>query len=119
MDEEVRAAWAAGDAVLCTNDADAIAALFTDDWVYLDGGGFTTRAELLDAIRSGLLVHHSMETAGPVRVSLQGDVAILSARKASTGAWDGESYAVEEWITDVMRRSAEGWACAFTQKTPI
>ncbi len=108
-----------GDAILVGNDADAIAALFADEWVSLDPRGYTTKAELIEWIRSGRLAHHSMATAGDLRIQIAGDSAIISARKASTGSWEGTDYATEEWITDVLQRRDGRWVCVFTQKSPI
>lgn len=108
-----------GDTVLVTNDADEIAAGFADEWVSVDARGYTTKAELIDWIRSGRLAHHSMRTAGDLRVQVSGDTAILTARKASTGAWEGAAYSTEEWITDVLQWRDGCWVCVFTHKTPI
>jgi ketosteroid isomerase-like protein len=107
------------DAVLLTNDAAAIAELFADEWVYLDGSGYTSKAQLIEWIRSGHLAHHTMRTIGDVRVQWMGDVALLSGRRASTGRWDGSEYAVEEYITDVLAQRGGRWVCMFTQKTAL
>jgi hypothetical protein len=108
-----------GDEILVGNDADAIAALFADEWVSLDSRGYTTKAELIEWIRSGRLAHHSMSTVGDLRIQLTGDSAIISARKASTGLWEGNGYATEEWITDILQQRDGRWLCVFSQKSPI
>ena len=119
MQTDLLAAVHEGDVVLVTNDADAIAAGFADDWVGLDTHGFTTKAELIDWIRSGRLEHHSMRVAGDLRIHQTDRVAYVSARKASTGSWEGQTYAVEEWITDVLELRDGLWLCVFTQKSPV
>lgn len=118
-DDDLVAMWRAGDAVLITNDADAIAEGLADEWVYLDGSGYTTKADLIDWIRSGRLAHHAMAVTGGLRVQRVGDVVILSARKASRGAWEGQEYEVEEHITDVMAQRDGEWVWVFTQKTAL
>lgn len=118
-DDDLVAMWRAGDAVLITNDADAIAEGLADEWVYLDGSGYTTKADLIDWIRSGRLAHHAMAVTGDLRVQRVGDVVILSARKASRGAWEGQEYEVEAHITDVMAQRDGEWVCVFTQKTAL
>lgn len=118
-DDELIAMWRRGDAVLITNEADAIARGLADDWVYLDAAGYTTKADLIHWIRSGRLAHHAMAVTGDIRVQRVGGVVILSARKASRGAWDGQEYEVEELMTDVMEQRDGEWVCVFTQKTAI
>ena len=119
LEAEFAALWRRSDAVLISNDADAIARGFADDWVGVDTNGYTTKAELIDWIRSGRLAHHSMAIAGELRIRVAGEIAILTARRASTGLWEGSSYAVEEWITDVLERRGGQWVCVFTQKSPV
>ena len=108
-----------GDTILVGNDPDAVAGLFADEWVGLDPGGYTAKAELIEWIRSGRLAHRSMSTVGDLRVQIAGESAIVSARKASTGSWEGVDYAVEEWITDVLQQREGRWLCVFSQKSPI
>jgi hypothetical protein len=118
VEEEARAALAAADAVLVRNDADLIAAGLDDGWVYVDADGITTKAELIGWIRSGRLAHFTMETVGDERVARVGDAVVITARRRSTGAWEGTPYGVEEWITAVFARGTDGvWRAGFAQKS--
>ena len=109
----VSAAW---DRALLANDADAVASFMADDWVYVGPTGPTPKAELIGWIRSGRLAHHTMEAVGEMRVSAHGDTAIVTARKASSGAWDGTAYTADEWISEVFLRRNGRWTCVLSQK---
>ena len=100
---DVLAVSAAWDAALVTNDADAFARFVTDDWVYIGPAGATSRADVIDSIATGRLAHHTMRTIGEPRVAVHGDTVIVTARKASSGTWDGVAYTADEWIAEVVR----------------
>jgi ketosteroid isomerase-like protein len=119
VEEDVLAVGEAWDAALVANDAAAFTEFVTDDWVYIDSKGATTKAALVGWIRTGRLAHHTMRTVGEPRVAIHGDTAIVTARKASSGTWDGVAYTADEWITAVFVREGERWLCALSQKSPV
>jgi ketosteroid isomerase-like protein len=119
VEDEVRTFSAERDAALIGNDAQLIASYMTDDWVYLGPGGATPKADIIGWIASGRLAHHSMAVVGTDRVMRAGDAVLVTARKASSGAWDGVPYTADEWISELYVRTDEGWRCAFSQKTPL
>ncbi|WP_163511707.1 nuclear transport factor 2 family protein [Fodinicola acaciae] len=117
--DDVLAVSAAFDAALVRNDAAAaVAGFMTDDWVYVGPAGATPKADIIGWIASGRLVHDTMSVIGGEMVLPVGDAVVLSARKASSGRWDGVPYTADEWITEVYVRTGAGWRCAFSQKTP-
>ena len=81
--------------------------------------GITPKAELIGWIAIGRLAHHAMEPVGPPRVAILGDVAILTARKASSGTWDGASYTADEWISEVFVRRDGRWTCVLSHKAAV
>jgi ketosteroid isomerase-like protein len=108
------AAW---DAALVANDAAAVARFMADEWVFVSPDGITPKADIVGWIASGRLVHHSMEVVGSERIVVHGDTAILTARKASTGSWDGVPYSADEWLNEVYMRQAGGnWLCVLSHK---
>lgn len=119
IEDEVRAFSAKRDAVLVGNDAALVAADMTDDWVYVGPDGATPKADIIGWIASGRLAHHTMEQVGDDRVARVGDAVVVTARKTSSGTWDGVPYAVDEWLTDIYVRVDGRWLCAFSQKTPV
>jgi ketosteroid isomerase-like protein len=118
-EDEIRAVARAHDKTLVTNDADAVAAHMTEDWVYVGPDGTTTKQELIGWIRSGRLAHHTMSVVGGERLARPtDDTVVLTERKASSGTWDGSSYQADEWITQVFVRQNGTWRCVFCQKSP-
>jgi hypothetical protein len=57
-----------------------------------------------------------MKTVGPARVALYGNTAIVTARKTSTGAWEGAEYAADEWISEVYVQKDGRWMCVLSHK---
>ena len=113
---EILAVSAAWDAALVANDAGAVASFMADEWVFVSPSGITPKAELIGWFAIGRLVHHAMETVGAPRVAMHGDMAILTARKASSGSFDGVSYTADEWISEVFIRRDERWTCVLSHK---
>ncbi|WP_112237565.1 nuclear transport factor 2 family protein [Kribbella monticola] len=118
VDSEVLAVSAAWDAVLVRNDAEEIAGFMADDWAYIGSAGATAKADIIDWIASGKLAHHTMEIVGAARVTVHGETAVITARKQSTGSWDGVSYAADEWISEVFVLQAGRWRCILSHKCP-
>ena len=119
IEARIRAISDDWDGALVSNDADAVAAFMADDWVFVGPDGVTEKRDLIDWIATGRLAHHSMRITGPVRIAVYDDVAVMTARKASTGAWEGTPYAADEWITDVYVRAGDAWPCVLSQKAPV
>jgi ketosteroid isomerase-like protein len=112
---KISAAW---DAALVANDADAVASYMSDDWVYIDPQGITKKSDLIGWIATGRLAHHTMQIGGTARMAVHGDTVIVTARTASSGVWDGESYTADEWITEIYVRQSERWLCVLSHKCP-
>ena len=119
VDEEILALSAAWDAALLANDAPAVASFMADEWVYVGPTGPTPKADIIGWIESGRLAHHTMRTIGPTRISVHGETVIVTARRASSGAWDGVRYTADEWITEVLIQRDGRWVSVFSQKCPV
>lgn len=115
--EEVLGMAAEWERVLIANDPEEVGRFMTDGWVYIGPDGAVTKAEVIGWIRDGRLAHHSMTSVGPPRVRRLGDTVIVTARKRSSGTWEGAEYVADEWITEMYVQTAQGWLCAFSQKT--
>ncbi|MFC9688064.1 nuclear transport factor 2 family protein [Kribbella sp. NPDC056951] len=120
LEDEIRAAGAVADEALLTNDAELISTFFTDGWVFVSPSGITTKSELIGWIASGRLAHHTMATVGPERIAQVGDTVVVTARRASSGTWEGTPYATEEWITEILVRGMDDrWRAAFAHKCAV
>ncbi|SNT48648.1 Ketosteroid isomerase homolog [Asanoa hainanensis] len=119
LEDEVRAISAAWDEALISNDAPLVASFMTDDWVYVGPNGATPKSDIIGWIASGRLTHHTMVVVGTDRAVRAGDAVLLTARKASSGAWDDVPYVADEWISEVYIPSHGRWRCALSQKTPV
>jgi uncharacterized protein (TIGR02246 family) len=116
----IRTLESALNAALIANDADAVGALFAEDWVYVTQTGPISRAEIVGAIADGRVQHFSFDTIGAARLVVHGDMAIFTSREISTGAWEGTPYRTDEWITDIWVRQQDGnWLCVMSQKTDV
>jgi uncharacterized protein (TIGR02246 family) len=118
VEDDVRAVSAAWAAALVRNDAALVAGFMTDDWVYVGPTGSTPKADVIGSIASGRLAHHTMTVVGGERVVRAGDAVLVTARKASSGTWDGAPYMADEWISEIYVRADGAWRCALSQKTP-
>ena len=119
IEAEVRAVSAAWDETLVGNDAALVAAFMTDEWVYVGPQGPTAKSDLVGWIASGRLAHDSMTVVGEERVVRAGDTVVVTARKASSGSWDGARYTADEWITEIFVPVDGSWRCALSHKTPV
>lgn len=105
-------------AALIANDAEAVGAHFAEEWVYVTPSGPVQRAEILGAIANRRLQHFSFDRVGAERLVVHGGMAMFTSHEISTGAWEGEPYRTDEWITDIWVRRPDGrWLCAMSQKT--
>ncbi|GAA2136181.1 nuclear transport factor 2 family protein [Glycomyces algeriensis] len=118
IQSEVQAVAEVFTRALLANDAARIAEHFTDDWVYVGPDGMVAKADLIEWIATGRLAHHAMEAPGPEHTVTTRDALLVTCRRTSTGAWEGDPYTADEWITDLWIRSGDTWKCAFSQKTP-
>lgn len=60
-----------------------------------------------------------MELVGTARVARYGDAIVVTARKASTGSWDGAPYSADEWISEVFVQRHDRWPCVLSHKAPV
>jgi ketosteroid isomerase-like protein len=114
---EPRSLPAAMDAAFIANDAAALSALMADEWVYVMPMGPVPKADIVGRVASGALKHFSFQIVGQERAVEHGDTFIHTARKVSTGSWEGTDYSVDEWITQIWRRQPDGrWRCVLSHK---
>ena len=109
------AAWA--DAIVA-NDAERIAAFVEPDWIITGPEGGPGRLEgFLAVVRSGELTHSEMSFS-VLEARVFDDVAVVLAHGTNKGTWRGQSFAADEWVTEVFVRRPEGWRCTMSALTP-
>lgn len=119
IESEVLAVSAAWDVALVRNDAEAVAAFMAEEWVYVGPSGATPKADIIGWIASGQLAHFTMEMVGDARVAVHGDSVVVTARKRSTGAWEGVAYTADEWISEVFVRNGGRWVGVLSHKCAV
>lgn len=108
--------WAAA---IVANDPERIAAFVEPDWVLVTPeSGQVPVDRFLAVVSSGELTHTHMafELLG---VRLLGDVAVVTARGANSGSWQGTPFEVDEWVTEVFVRRDGTWRCSVSALTPV
>ena len=99
------------------NDADAVDAFLSDDWIIVDpDGGIIDKARFLGVIKSGALSHETMESAD-LRVRLYGNTAVVTGLTTTKGKFMGQDFTSRERATDIFVKQNDRWQCVFTQLT--
>jgi uncharacterized protein (TIGR02246 family) len=103
---------------IVANDVEQIARFTTEDWVLVDKPGPITRDMFHAVVASGMLRHDTMthEVLAIRRVSP--DVAVVRTHGRNTSSFQGQPIEADEWTTDILVRSGDGWRCMLTQLTP-
>jgi ketosteroid isomerase-like protein len=109
-------AWA--DAIV-SNDARRIATFMAEDWVIVSESGPSTRETFLSLVSSGELTHSAMDRVGEPRVRVYGDIAVVTARVTNTAHFGVQRFDADEWTTDVLSRSGDGWRCVLSHITAV
>lgn len=107
--------WAAA---IVTNDADRISGFTEPDWeLVTPESGPVPLAGFLGAVRDGSLTHSEM-TFDVRAVRRYGDLAVVIAHGTNKGAWRGEPFSADEWVTELFIRRDGHWRCALSSLTP-
>jgi ketosteroid isomerase-like protein len=102
---------------VASNDADALDGILADDWIIVDpDGSILEKAHFLGVIKSGVLVHESMESTD-LRVRLYGNTAVVTGLTTTKGKFMGQDFASCERATDIFVKQTDRWQCVFTQLT--
>jgi ketosteroid isomerase-like protein len=116
IEDEIRANNEAFNRALLANDAAAVAEFMSDDWIYVGPGGITQKAELIGWIASGRLAHHSFELIGEERIAIHDGTVLVTARRRTTGTWEGISYSTHEWLSEVYMKVGSRWLCFLSHR---
>lgn len=103
---------------IVSNEVTRMERFVTDDWVIIDRPGVATRDQFHAVVASGDLHHHTMSHEVIEVRQLSPDVALLVTHGRNTGSYLGQPLSADEWTTDVLVRTTDGWRCTLTQLTP-
>jgi uncharacterized protein (TIGR02246 family) len=103
---------------IAANDVERMATFVTDDWVLVDVGGQVTAGAFHEVVRNGTLRHDTMVHDITGIRHLSDDIAVIMTHCQNTGVYQGEPISADEWTTDIVIRTNDGWRCVLTQLTP-
>jgi ketosteroid isomerase-like protein len=107
--------WAAA---MVSNDAAAVGAFMSEDWVIVGENGTTNKPDFLTWVASGDLTHEAMELVGEARIKIYGDIVVLTARVTNNGHYKNQPFSADEWTTDVFQQREGSWTCVLSHVTP-
>ena len=92
-----------------TNDAPALETILADDFLLTTGSGRTfSKADLLSEARSGRFIY-SMNETKKRRVTVRGDVGVVTGLLSIKGTDAGRPFDVQLWFTDIYVHQSGGW----------
>lgn len=121
IDADIRKLMADAATALAKNDAAAMDKIYADNYVLVNlDGSVQTRAERLDSLRSGETKYDSFAYDEiSVRSNPEGTGAIAIARATIKGINKGKPVDGTIRVTQVYRKTADGWKQVSAQATPI
>ena len=108
-------------AALAKNDADALDKFYNDNYMLVNlDGSVQNKAERLASIRSGKTKFESFAyDEVNVRTNPEGTGAIVIARSTAKGMNNGQPIAGQVRVTQVWRKTNDGWKQVSAQATKI
>lgn len=90
----------------------------SDDWVIVGTeGGITSKADFLETVKSGDLIHTKMEFED-LHVKIYGNAGVVISRGTSSGTYKGMPFSFFEWSTSTYIHNGSNWQCVLTMLTP-
>jgi ketosteroid isomerase-like protein len=115
--DEFAALLEAWSAAIVANDPSEIDRYMTPEWVIVGQDGVTTRERFLQLVASGDLTHDMMRFE-VVQLHQAPDCVVVTARGVNSGAWRGQRFEADEWVSDVFVRRDSAWRCVHSHITP-
>lgn len=107
--------WASA---IVANDVEQMERFVTDDWVLIEKPGVISRDTFHGLVADGVLRHTTMSHDILDIRHLGPGVAVVRTHGRNAGSFQGDLIEADEWTTNILVRSPEGWRCALTQLTP-
>ena len=118
---EVRKLMTDGAAALAKNDADAMAKIYSDNYMLVNlDGSVETREQRLNSLRNGDAKYTSFSyDEANVRVNPEGTGAVVIARANIKGTMRGKPIDAYYRVTQVYAKMKDGWKQVSAQATTI
>ena len=102
------------DRAMVENDAEAIGRFMADDWIIVGAdGSMSDKATFLGLVKAGVLSHDLMQSED-IDIRRYGDAAIVMARGASGGLYQGRPFRQVERQSNMFIRQGSHWRCVLT-----
>jgi ketosteroid isomerase-like protein len=106
------------DEAMVANDVAEIGKFMSDGWVIVGTeGGITSKENFLAHIKSGDLIHTTMDFED-ARVEVYDKTGVVTSKGTSGGTYKGEPFSYYEWSTNVYIMQKGQWLCVLTMLTP-
>jgi uncharacterized protein (TIGR02246 family) len=118
-EQEVAAAHDARIAATIRTDLAALAAMMTDDLTYTHSSGVTeTKAEFLEALKSGKYVYRAIEPRGR-KIRVHGDSAVVSGPCHVVIEPGGKRTELELYFSEIYLKQGGRWKMALWHSTRL
>ena len=89
----------------------------SDDFVGVDGAGWTHKSDQADAMKDTELKDYSFDDIKLVKATK--NVAILTYKLTQHGTYKGEAMPTKVFATSVWAKSGDKWVAVLHQETPV
>jgi uncharacterized protein (TIGR02246 family) len=108
-EKAIRTLFEAADRALMSNDVDALARVFADDYIQYDASGTPfTKQQLLTNFRARTIRYPSIVSTGRT-IRLFGDFAVVHGSESDEVESGGKRFAVKYLYMDVARKREGVW----------
>jgi len=115
-EQEILRLFEDGDRALIAGDAEELSRIFADDYVqYDESGDVSTKAEVIDNLRSGNIRYVSMASTGRRIRVLRDDVAIVHGSEDDVVEQGGRRFPVLYVYMDVVMKRDGRWQIVGSQ----
>jgi Domain of unknown function (DUF4440) len=115
-EQEILRLFEDGDRALIAGDVGELSRIFSDDYVqYDESGSVSTKADVMERLKSGAIRFVSMVSTGRRIRILRHDVAIVHGSEDDMVEQDGKQLAVRYLYMDVVMKRGAQWQIVGSQ----
>ena len=115
-EQEIFRLFEDGDRALIAGDVGELSRIFADDYVqYDEAGNVSTKADVIEKLRSGKIRYVSMISTGRWIRILREDVAIVHGSEDDVVQQDGKRFPIQYLYMDVVMKCGGRWQIVGSQ----